>query len=74
VLVIDRYLTTVDRTLPIDRLAAGLIAQHGDRRLPLRHYSEARLFSVVARRSWVEPDLKPVALADDPFPAPSPSA
>lgn len=26
---------------------------------PLRHYSSERLFSVAARRGWVEPDLRP---------------
>jgi hypothetical protein len=60
VVVIDRFLSRADRTLPIDQLAARLIATHGDRRLPLYHYSEGRLFSVVARRTWVEPDLRPI--------------
>jgi hypothetical protein len=60
VVVIDRFLSTADRTLSIDELAEQLIAAHGDRRLPLHHYSEGRLFSVVARRSWVEPDLRPI--------------
>ncbi|MEZ5283313.1 MAG: hypothetical protein R2712_00620 [Vicinamibacterales bacterium] len=32
----------------------------GDRRLPLRYYSRERLFSVEARRAWVEPDLVPL--------------
>lgn len=41
-----------------DVLAGWLIARHGHRHLPLRHYSRARLFSVEARRAWVEPDLK----------------
>ena len=60
VTVIDRFLSGADRSLPIDQLAAQLLAEHGDRRLPLYHYSEQRLFSVVARRSWVEPDLRPI--------------
>jgi hypothetical protein len=60
VTVIDRFLAGADRGLPLDQLAAGLIAEYGDRRLPLYHYSEQRLFSVVARRSWVEPDLRPI--------------
>ena len=60
VIVIDRFLTTADRTLDLDALAEQLIATHGDRRLPLHHYSESRLFSPVARRSWVEPDLRPI--------------
>ena len=58
--VIDRFLATADRSLDLDALAAQLFAAHGDRRLPMHHYSESRLFSPVARRSWVEPDLRPI--------------
>ena len=61
VTVIDRVLATADRDEHLDALARQLIATCGDRRLPLHHYSEGRLFSVVARRSWVEPDLRPIA-------------
>lgn len=60
VTVIDRFLAKVDRDVDLDTLAAQLITAHGDRRLPLHHYSEGRLFSPVARRSWVEPDLRPI--------------
>ena len=60
VVIIDRFLSTVDRTADPDVLADLLIAQYGDRRLPLHHYSEKRLFSPVARRAWVEPDLRPI--------------
>ena len=60
VVIIDRFLSTVDRTADLDVLAELLIAQYGDRRLPLHHYSEKRLFSPVARRAWVEPDLRPI--------------
>ena len=60
VIVIDGFLASSDRSLDLDALAQQLIAAHGDRRLPLQHYSEPRLFSVVARRSWVEPDLRPI--------------
>lgn len=60
VVVIDRFLAKADRSLGIDELAQLLIDTHGDRRLPMHHYSEGRLFSVVARRSWVEPDLRPI--------------
>ena len=61
VIVIDRFLSAADRSLDVDALADQLIAAHGDRRLPLHHYSESRLFSPVARRSWVEPDLRPLS-------------
>ena len=60
VVLIDRFLSTADRSLELDALAEQLIAAHGDRRLPLHHYSEQRLFSPVARRAWVEPDLRPI--------------
>jgi len=60
VVVIDRFLSTADQSKDLDTLAEQLIERHGDRRLPLHHYSEARLFSVVARRAWVEPDLRPI--------------
>lgn len=59
VVVIDRFLATVDRS-DLDELASQLIAQYGDRRLLLHHYSEKRLFSTVARRAWIEPDLRPI--------------
>jgi hypothetical protein len=42
----------------LDAMAERLIARQGDRKLPLRHYSRALLFSVEARRAWVEPDVK----------------
>jgi hypothetical protein len=60
VTVIDRFLAANDRAMPLDDLAARLLAEYGDRRLPMRYYSEGRLFSVVARRSWVEPDLRSI--------------
>jgi hypothetical protein len=60
VTVIDRFLNAHDAAAPIDDLAAQLVADYGDRRLPLRCYSESRLFSPVARRSWVEPDIKSI--------------
>jgi hypothetical protein len=60
VTVIARFLAAHDRSLPVDDLATRLIADYGDRRLALRCYSESRLFSPVARRSWVEPDIKSI--------------
>jgi len=60
VVVIDRFLATVVRESDLDQLAEQLIADYGDRRLPMRHYSEQRLCSPVARRSWVEPDLRKI--------------
>lgn len=35
-----------------------LIDRYGRKELPLEYYSRERLFSIEARASWVEPDLK----------------
>jgi hypothetical protein len=58
--VIDRFVRSVDRSRSVDELAEELIARWGDKELPLRYYSRSRLFSVLARREWVEPDLVPL--------------
>jgi len=34
-----------------------LLSERGGRELPLKFYSKARLFSVAARRNFIEPDL-----------------
>ncbi len=40
---------------------AGLLATPmGDKAWPLTYWSRERLFSVEARRGWVEPDLRPL--------------
>ncbi|HZT77133.1 MAG TPA: hypothetical protein VFA27_10775 [Vicinamibacterales bacterium] len=36
------------------------VARLLDRQLPLEYYSRERLFGDVARRQWVDPDLKPL--------------
>jgi hypothetical protein len=58
--VIDRFLRSSDPTHGIERLAEDLIRRYGEKELPLRYYSRVRLFSVAARRHWVEPDLAPL--------------
>lgn len=58
--VIARFLESEDRSQPLDTLADRLIAQNGARDLPLRFYTKTRLFSVAARRGWIEPDLKSI--------------
>lgn len=37
-----------------------LLSSHGARDWPLRFFSADRLFSVAARRGWVEPDIAPL--------------
>ena len=56
--LIARFVREHGADTPIDELAEALIDCYGDRELPLRFYSRARLFSVEARRQWVEPDLQ----------------
>ncbi|HEY8259371.1 MAG TPA: hypothetical protein VIG08_17060 [Gemmatimonadales bacterium] len=40
--------------------ANRLIERYGERKLPLRYYTESRLMSPAARAEWVEPDLAPL--------------
>jgi len=49
-----------DGTSDAEAAAALLKTPMGDKAWPLTHWSRARLFSVEARRGWVEPDLKPL--------------
>jgi hypothetical protein len=58
---IREFLRTADLARGIEALAEELIRLRGDRGLPLRYYSRERLFSPLARRQWVEPDLAPLA-------------
>lgn len=44
----------------LDAVNALLASAIAPRDWPLRHYSRDRLFSVAARRGWVEPDLAPL--------------
>ena len=43
-----------------ESLAALLASPPGDSAWPLEHYSRERLFSLAARRGWIEPDLQPI--------------
>ncbi len=56
---IGYFLQETARNKPIDELADELIERYGDKALPLTYWSPETLFSVRARLSWVEPDLKP---------------
>ena len=60
VLTIANFLATRDSTRPIDELADELITQHGDKDLPLRHWTRDRLMSSPARHAWLAPDLLPI--------------
>jgi hypothetical protein len=57
---IAAFLARMPRNLGVAELANRLIASRfGQRDFPLTFYSRERLFSVAARRGWVEPDLAP---------------
>ena len=49
----------------VDSVNALLASDTGKRDWPLRFWSPERLFSVAARRGWLDPDLAPVPAADD---------
>ena len=46
----------------LDAVNALLASEVAPRDWPLRFYSRERLFSVAARRGWVEPDLAPISV------------
>ena len=58
VLLMDRFLSEADRSRSLDNLTADFIGHYPSSDLPLRYYSRERLFSVQARRNWVEPDVE----------------
>jgi hypothetical protein len=64
VLIIDKFLRQVEQECSIDLLADELIKLYGDKSLPLAYYSKDRLFSIAARRGWLEPNLKPISKID----------
>lgn len=51
------YLDKTGHDTGLAELANGLLADCGNPHLPLKYYSRERLFSVEARRNFVEPDL-----------------
>ena len=56
------FLAEADRHEPLHSLVNSLLgSEMGRRDWPLRFYSRERLFSVEARRGYVEPDLATVA-------------
>jgi len=54
------FLSQTDETGLAARVNALLVSDMGRREWPLRFYSRERLFSVEARRGFVEPDLDPI--------------
>jgi hypothetical protein len=61
--LIGAYLAGCPASMPLPESIAALIAGPlGDREILLRFYSPALLFSVRARKAWVEPDRMRLAL------------
>lgn len=56
VLIITKFLCSVNRNVSIDQMSDQLITAYGDRNLPLKYYSREKLFSTEARLHWLEPD------------------
>jgi len=54
------FLSETDETGLAERVNAMLLSDVGRRDWPLRFYSRELLFSVAARRGFVEPDLAPL--------------
>ena len=57
---IGKFLAHAGRDCTLAALANRLVAECGDRDLPLAYYSRERLMSWEARTRRVEPDLKPL--------------
>lgn len=58
--LVRHFLDTHDRGQPLFELVnALLVSPLGHREALLAHYSRERLFSTMARKSWLEPDLAP---------------
>lgn len=62
--LVRQAVAVMDAARPLEEIADGVIARCGDRRLPLRFYSEATLMSWRARTSFVEPDLREIVLPE----------
>lgn len=65
--LIRLWLSGNDRGGPLAGLVNALLCSPlGARDALLRHWSAERLFSVAARRSWVDPDLLPLGAGAEP--------
>ena len=60
VLLMAQFLAAAERSTSLDELTARFIARYPTSDLPLRYYTRERLFSVAARREWVEPDVRAI--------------
>jgi len=56
--LISRYLTAVPQDLPIAESVNDVIARYGTKDILFEYYTRERVMSEIARREWVEADLK----------------
>ncbi len=56
--VISRFLTGVPEDASIAESVNEVIARYGTKDILFEYYSRERVMSEIARREWVEPDLK----------------
>lgn len=57
---VRRFLAGCEAADLLARVNGLLAGVTGQRDWPLRFYSRERLFSVAARRGWIEPDIMPI--------------
>jgi hypothetical protein len=57
---VRHFLAGCDASELLERVNALLVGPTGKRDWPLQYYSRDTLFSVAARRGWVEPDIMPI--------------
>jgi hypothetical protein len=60
VYIVRRFIAEDQEEGTLVERANRLYLRYGDRALPRRYYSEARLFSEEARARWIDPDLRPL--------------
>ncbi|MDJ1485252.1 hypothetical protein QNI16_32475 [Cytophagaceae bacterium YF14B1] len=59
--VVARFLEKYILETSIEALANQLVEEKYPTSLPLNYYSREQVFSVQARKEWVEPDIKPLS-------------
>jgi hypothetical protein len=58
--LIRYHLDNMDHGVPLLEVTNSVLAERGDKSLPLQYWSKELLMSRTARAKWVDPDLKPL--------------
>jgi hypothetical protein len=61
--LISRFLTGVPEDVSIAESVNEVIVRYGRKDILFEYYTRERVLSEVARREWVEPDLKSIPLS-----------